>query len=122
MPGPPAAEETHRLEELILAVEDLRHRVAALEQWSLGGAACAKPAPQFASHAAELVELPNVSSGLLAALGRLLLGIAGAYLLRAITETGVVSPLTGTLAGLLYAAAWLAYSLRVAAGHRLSVA
>ena len=44
---------------------------------------------------------------MLAGIGRVLLGIAGAYLLRAVTEASLVPRLIGTLAGVLYACAWL---------------
>ncbi len=118
MHGPPEV-ETHQLEELIHAVEDLRRRVAALEQ---AGAPALSSAGSEVSLAPNGASAPDVSSGLLAALGRLLLGIAGAYFLRAITEAGILPPLTGTLAGLAYAAAWLVSTLRISSGHRLSVA
>ncbi|MBZ5611510.1 MAG: hypothetical protein LAP38_24885 [Acidobacteriia bacterium] len=120
MPGPPPAEETHQIDELIHAVEDLRRRVAALEQ--AGTPAPSSMASEISLAASAGETAPDVSSGLLAALGRLLLGIAGAYLLRAITETGILPPLTGTLAGLAYAAAWLVSTVRISTGHRLSVA
>ncbi|HYL35191.1 MAG TPA: hypothetical protein VEV17_04700 [Bryobacteraceae bacterium] len=118
MRGHPPAEQTHQIEELILAVEDLRRRVAALEQ----GAVTPAPAQTDELSLAAAVASPDVSSGLLAALGRLLLGIAGAYLLRAITEAGIVPPLTGALAGFAYAAAWLVATIRIPAANRLSVA
>jgi hypothetical protein len=122
MHGPPVAEETHQLEALTLAVEELRRRVAALEEWSSGVTVGAAPSMQTAPAAFESSELPDVSSGLLAALGRLLLGIAGAYLLRAIAEAGILPPLAGTLVGLAYAAAWLVSSVRIQVSNRLSVA
>jgi hypothetical protein len=52
----------------------------------------------------------------------MLLGIAGAYLLRAITEAGIVPQLTGTLVGLLYAGGWLVASIRTAASQRVFLA
>lgn len=122
MRGLSTTEETHQIEALADAVEELRRRIAALEQWSAsvapGVSAPATPAPT----AIPIADLPEVSPGMLAALGRLLLGIAGAYLLRAITEAGLVPQLAGTILGLLYAAGWLASSFRVSTGDRLSVA
>lgn len=120
MHGPPTTEESHQIEALTQAVEELRRRVAALEQWSV--AAGANVAPQLAPTALPSAELADVSPGILAALGRLLLGIAGAYLLRAITEAGLVPQLAGTILGLLYAAGWLVSSVRISIGSRLSVA
>ena len=106
MDGPPALETAHQIEELAHAVEDLQRRVELLEHRTelatlpvMEGAEA--PAPVFEPHP------PALPSGLLAGIGRVLLGIAGAYLLRAITEAGVISPLGGTLAGVLYAYGWL---------------
>jgi hypothetical protein len=117
MDGPPVQEAAQRLEELIRAVDDLRCRVAALEQ----GSTAAAPGVQLALPAAEPEPIPEVSSGLLAQLGRLLLGIAGAYLLRAITEAGILPELTGILVGLLYAGGWLVASIRTAASNRVAL-
>src|SRR5579872_3437893 len=120
MHGPPATEASHRIEALTQAVEELRRRVAALEQWSLTSGA--NITPPLAPAAIPSAELADVSPGILAALGRLLLGIAGAYLLRAITEAGLVPQLVGTILGLLYAAGWLVSSVRISIGSRISVA
>jgi hypothetical protein len=118
MDGPPEQEGIQQLEELIRTVDDLRRRVASLEERSAGSLLAAElPAPIV-----EPLPLPEVSSGLLAQLGRLLLGIAGAYLLRAITEAGILPELTGTIVGLVYAGAWLVASIRTAASNRVSLA
>ena len=121
MHGPPATEESHQIEALTQAVEELRRRIAALEQWSAGITPGANLAPYTAPAAIPTADLSDVSPGILAALGRLLLGIAGAYLLRAITEAGLVPQLAGTILGLLYAVGWLVSSARISIGHRLSV-
>ena len=117
MDGPPVQETVQQLEELMQALEDLRRRVAALEQRS----AIAPSHAELPLTVPGDVVLPEVSPGLLAPLGRLLLGIAGAYLLRAITEAGIIPELTGTLAGLLYAGGWLVASMRTAASNRISL-
>jgi hypothetical protein len=122
MRGPPATEETHQIEALMQAVEELRRRIAALEQWSASVAPGVNLPPQPALAALPTAELPDVSPGILSALGRLLLGIAGAYLLRAITESELVPQLAGTILGLLYAAGWLVSTVRISTGNRLSVA
>lgn len=121
MHGPPATEESHQIEALTQAVEELRRRIAALEQWSAGVTPGANIAPYTAPAAIPSAEITDVSPGILSALGRLLLGIAGAYLLRAITEAGLVPQLAGTTLGLLYAAGWLVSSARISTGHRLTV-
>ena len=122
MRGPPSAQESQQLEELMLAVEELRRRVAALERAvvpTASGAAADMSGPVSNFVAAPL---PSVSSGLVPAVGRLLLGIAGAYLLRAIAEARVLPELAGTTLGLIYAGAWLVWSVRIPRGRRLSAA
>jgi hypothetical protein len=111
MNGPPTEIETRQLEELIQAVDDLRRRVTALESQSVPAFANAAPSFEFAQ------PLTGFSTGLLAALGRLLLGIAGAYLLRALTEGNLLPQLAGTLAGLVYAGAWLISAARVTSAN-----
>jgi len=116
MPGPLASEEIHQLEALAQAVEDLRRRVAALE----GGSAAFAPKPEVSVSFEPA--LPSFSGGALSALGRLLLAIAGAYLLRAFSEAGILPPLAGALIGVLYAFGWLAAALRVAPSSKLLAA
>ncbi len=121
MHGPPATEESHQIEALTQAVEELRRRVAALEQLSSTAAPGANVATQIPAPSAPPTDLSDVSPGILAALGRLMLGVAGAYLLRAITEAGLLPQLAGTVLGLLYAAGWLVSSARISIGNRLLV-
>ncbi len=116
MHGPPVEEASHhetnqQIDELILAIQDLRRRVDALESRPQNVGLPVEPswdlrAPAVESGAGEL------SSGLLSAVGRALLGIAGAYLLRAVTGANVIPQLAGTLAGVVYACAWLFASRR----------
>lgn len=118
MDGRPTEVEARQLEELMLAVDDLRRRVAALENRSVPVAVSPAPPTEFAADFAP----PGLPTGFLAALGRLLLGIAGAYLLRAITEAALLPQLAGTLAGLVYAGAWLVSAARIASSNRLTAA
>jgi hypothetical protein len=118
MDGPPAEEGIHQIEELSRAIDDLRRRVNALEQQSV----IALPhSLGFRSEAPPQLQSPEVPSGLVAQFGRLLLGIAGAYLLRAITEAGIVPELTGVIVGLIYAGAWLIASLRTPGINRVAL-
>jgi len=113
--------ETRQLEQLLQAVDDLRRRVTALEQRQPAQAnsqSLLAPAPMVGGPAA----VPELSSGLLPALGRLLLGIAGAYFLRAITEAHMLPQLAGTVVGLLYAAAWLISFARSTSSDRVITA
>jgi len=59
---------------------------------------------------------------LLPILGRALLGLAGAYLLRALTESGSFAPQAGVAIGLLYALFWLVWAARTPAAQRLETA
>ena len=112
-------EDTRKLDELIEAVEELRRRVAALEHRA---APVAANIAASAVGAAAAAEHPDLSTGLLAALGRSLLGIAGAYLLHAITEAGILPQVAGTLLGITYACGWLLWTRHSKAPHRLIVA
>ena len=112
-------EDTRKLDELIEAVEELRRRVAALER---GAAPVTANIAASTAGAAAPAEHPDLSTRLLAALGRSLLGIAGAYLLRAITEAGILPQLAGTLLGIAYACGWLLWTRHSKAAHRLIVA
>lgn len=120
MDGPPTVEATHQLEELILAVDDLRRRVAALEQSAVSStlphAAAAVTIRETHAAAAE-----EIQGGLIAAVGRAFLGIAGAFLLRAVTESGILPQLAGILLGLAYAGAWLAFLLASKVANRLTI-
>jgi hypothetical protein len=55
-------------------------------------------------------------------IGRALLGLAGAFLLRALTEAGTFSPRLGVAIGLVYAMLWLVWAARTPAGRRLETA
>jgi hypothetical protein len=87
------------------------------------GLSAAAPMPT-----ATVVELPqppallDTPNSVLPILGRGLLGLAGAYLLRALTESGTSSPKVGVGIGLVYAMLWLVSAVRTRAPHRLEVA
>lgn len=57
-----------------------------------------------------------------AIVGRAFLGLAGAYLLRALTESGTLAPKIGVAAGIIYALAWLAWAARTSPERRLEAA
>jgi hypothetical protein len=65
---------------------------------------------------------PLGTAALLPVLGRALLGLAGAYLLRALTESATVSPQFGVGIGLLYAILWLVWAARTPAARRVEAA
>lgn len=93
------------LADLILQVEDLRRRVLHLEE-RLGTKAAAPeaPAPVLPLPAGTGVELPP---NIVPVLGTMLVAIAGAYVLRALTDWGVLPAAEGVAVGLIYALVWL---------------
>jgi hypothetical protein len=114
-------------------VRDLRTRVARMEL-ALGMSAHATTAAAAGSHeprpdalgpAPAAPQLPGIldsPTSLLPVIGRALLGLAGAFLLRALTEAGTFSPRTGVAVGLGYAMLWLVWAARTPAARRLEAA
>src|SRR5690242_20700005 len=89
------------LDELVLQVRDLQQRVLKLEELL---AIRTEPAKTPAPAAATAFDLP---SNPIPVLGRMLLAIAGAYVLRALTDWGVLPAAAGVAIGLVYALVWL---------------
>jgi hypothetical protein len=117
----PAVGKNVSLEELLLQVERLEQRVTALEKLN-------SDAPALASAEAAVAIAPEVepvrtaslsfSGGTFATVAKAVLGFAGAYLLRAIAESGTVPASLGILAGIAYALFWLIWSVRLPAEDR----
>jgi hypothetical protein len=104
-------------DEVLRAVQALADRVARIEQdlqlpqhaaIPSSAAAATEPARTAFAEGANAVPIA----------GRCLLGLAGAYLLRAITESQMLPSKPGVFAAILYAVAWLVWAARVAAGRR----
>src|SRR5690349_8385475 len=100
--------------ELERELRALTQRVAAIES-QLG-------IEPFRDALQPSLELPAVAvpvnadpKDILSALGRALLGVAGAYLLRALTESGNLPASAGVGVGILYAIAWLILAARTPA-------
>jgi hypothetical protein len=112
-------------DDLEREVRDLARRVAALERLVSTkpcGADC-QSAADFQSAPAPEARVPALSAlPTLPLLGRALLGLAGAYLLRALTESATFSPRTGVAIGLLYALFWLVWAARTPAPLRIETA
>ena len=85
---------------------------------SAGGLAAGVP-PEAAPASEPISPTP---AALFPVLGRALLGLAGAYLLRAFTESATVSLQVGVAVGLLYAILWLVWAARTPAARRLEAA
>jgi hypothetical protein len=106
-------------DDLEREVRDLARRVAHLEQLLEVGQALS-PANKVVQ-ALPPPSLPETTT-LLPVLGRSLLGLAGAYLLRALTESGTFAPQAGVAIGLLYALLWLVWAARTPAARRIETA
>ena len=107
---------TSEVDTLRSRVERLEDRVAELEAHS-------RPASHDRSLAedVETKQLPALPQGGLALAGRCLLVLAGAYLIRALTDAAALPAPAGVALGLLYAASWQVLADRDAqAGRRAS--
>lgn len=94
------------------SIRRLEARIEALEQWrreregAAPSAAVLKPSPAPEAAAGTSFDFD------LALVGLSLIILGGAYLLRAVTESGLVAPAVGVAVGLLYACGWSAAGLR----------
>lgn len=103
------------LDELRQEVRDLTNRISRLEE-SLAARgdliSTREAVPAAPPHDAGITaQIPDTTSTL-PVLGSALLGLAGAYLLRAIAEFGVLPPRAVFTLGTLYAVAWLLWAAR----------
>jgi hypothetical protein len=91
-----------RVERLEGAVEELSHRLERVEggSWELGVGSRTPPTPVDSP-------LPTPDSPLTALVGTSILILAGAYVIRALTENGVLPHVAGVFAGVVYAAIWI---------------
>ena len=113
-------EKKPTIEGLSDQIQELERRVAALE--------CrAELAPQSSvidARAAPALVTPPISpvtGGMLLAVGRALLGLGGAYLIRAAAESGAVPQLFAVMAALVYAVCWLVWASRIGLSDRFSM-
>lgn len=102
-------------------LEALERRVAALEQPLAARWPHPSPEPEAATEQPAAATTPAAPSGsLFPVLGRAMLGIAGAYGLRAVAETSPLPRLAVASAGIVYAFLWLAWAARVRGGPRFT--
>jgi hypothetical protein len=112
-----------RLQELSRAYADLERRVHALEREPDREPApelpleTAGPAPAVLAGAGGGEAIAGEAANLAPLIGYAFLGLAGAYLLRALTESGAIPRAAGAAVGVLYAAWWLYLAAR-RAGER----
>jgi hypothetical protein len=105
-------------------IETLERRVYALEHPYDATGSLAAPAFTAAKSAeAQPADAPAAKSGgMFSVAGKAMLGIAGAYLLRAVAESGTVPMLAIAAIAIVYAALWLVWAARAADGEWLASA
>jgi len=113
-----------RAERLEMAVEAIKSTVTRLEGRIAALESVDRGAPVVLDEEAENVHEGDVDSGIslpvtdvmgiLTLVGRSLLVLAGAFLLRALTEGGILSPGVGVAAGVAYGVIWIVASALVA--------
>ena len=103
-------------------VRDLERRVSALE----GQPEKVISAPSASGSVGEPGSRPpetgttNLPAGVLPVFGKAVLGIAGAYLLRAIAELGTVPKLPVLMLAIFYAGMWLVWAVRTHAANQFA--
>lgn len=105
-------EVTAVLERLTLRISELESRVSNLERAAPSSGSSLRQSP--ATHDVAAVPQLTMSeySVSMPAVGRVFLGIAGAYVLRAIAESSPLPQLVFIVVALLYAAMWLVWAAR----------
>jgi hypothetical protein len=106
------------LNRLAARVGELERRVAALEHPALVSSVAAVPEP-IEPHAVETRPVTQ-AGGVFSVLGTAMLGIAGAYLLRAVAESTALPKLGVAAIAILYAMFWLVWATRAPAGAWLA--
>jgi hypothetical protein len=115
--NPGTASGSSDLGELTLQVQDLQKRILKLEE-RLGTTVAAPEAP---------VSTPPVLAGFglpantVPVVGRMVVAIAGAYVLRALTDFGILPVAAGVAIGLIYALVWLVAAARSPAEAKFAV-
>jgi hypothetical protein len=112
-----------RLDDVFRELAEIRRRLNRLESPDAASRRAATgtpaPAPERVTPA-EAARTPMTASAV-GLVGRTLMALGGAYLLRAVTEMGTLPALAGVAGGLAYAVGWLFLADRAAArGERLS--
>jgi len=107
-----------RLARLEQAVRDLDARLATAERRAPGGGALTPDTPTMLSEPGDAIafESPDIT-GPLGLAGRTVMIFAGAYLLRALVDSGSLPIGAGIAAGLAYAIAWLVWADRAASRY-----
>src|ERR1035438_251825 len=117
---------TSDVEQLSERVRELERRVSALEGQP------EKPVPTAAAEPNLALQRPRppatwrgfppaeIPGGAVPVLGKAVLGIAGAYLLRAIAESGAIPKLPILILAIVYAGLWMVWAVRTHAPNDLA--
>jgi len=103
-----------QVEELSRGIREVERRLATLEERARSPGAAISPAPQ--ALAVPEPSAPQIASGV-SLIGRTVLVLGGAYLLRALTDTQILPLAPGVALGFVYSLAWI-YLADRAAGAR----
>jgi hypothetical protein len=103
-----------RLERLEARLREVENRLGI----SASDAASGEPLPPVSLAGEGAFSDTGVLAGLA---GKSLLGLAAAYLLRALTESGILAPAAGVGLGLLYALAWLVWAAGAPASEHWTI-
>jgi hypothetical protein len=106
------------LERIHARLQELEQRVAALEK--RGELPANAPVEAFLGAIPRQKEKRRASTSVAPVLGTAVLAIAGAYLLRALAESGAAPRWVMLVAGITYAAAWLMWAARCHRGSRFA--
>jgi len=114
-----------KVERLETRIEQLEHRLRSLEEnLSEDTAPDAQetgPPSAMAGHESAFAQQEQRRQSALPLVGQTLLILGGAFLLRWLTETGLLPPASGTAVGLAYAGFWIVAAGRAASlGNRVS--
>lgn len=113
---PPVVDDVASLvEQLSRRIAELEARVAALEHPSAASSAPSVPVIQFerdSSAVSPSLHIVGGSGNVVPVLGKAVLAMAGAYLLRAIAEASAGAQFPMAIAGILYASGWMAWAVR----------
>jgi hypothetical protein len=113
------------VEQLSERVRELERRISALEGLAAGSGYPRLTGTEIQEprvRASGRVPLLDVSGGAVPVLGKAVLGIAGAYLLRAIAESGTIPKLPVLFVAIIYASLWVVWAARThAINHFASV-
>jgi hypothetical protein len=109
------------LARLNARLDNLERRVSALDHLPQPATAFPVQTAVPASGVPVADELaPAQAGGAFSVVGKAMLGIAGAYVLRAVAESGSFPKLAVVVLALAYAGAWLVWATRVPAGARFA--